>query len=312
MDPINFIFSCLIFPGLIFAGAVGLFFEGVDRKVAAHMQSRIGPPVWQPYLDVGKLLGKEDITPARSQRWMFTLAPLLAFGAILAVMTVIPVNSAAPAFGSTADLIVVIYLLNIPAIALMLGGYSSSGSFGIAGSGRYVVQLFGYEFPFIIAALTASVIVGSLSLTSIVNFQLQNGWLLFQAPLAFVAALLVAPGKLLKTPFDIPEAETEIVHGPLTEYSGPKLALFQLAYNIEMLAVAGFIVVLFLGGPNAFTVGGVQIPGVVSFFIKALGIVLLMTLIRCVTARLRIDQALRFYWIPIAIIALINLAVVVI
>ncbi|KXB04662.1 hypothetical protein AKJ48_01760 [candidate division MSBL1 archaeon SCGC-AAA261O19] len=312
VDPLNFIFSCLVFPGLIFACGVGCLFEGVDRKCAAHMQHRIGPPVWQPYLDIGKLLGKEDITPARSQRWMFTLAPLLAFGAILAVMTVLPVNSATPAFGSTADLIVVIYLLNIPAIALMLGGYSSSGSFGIVGSGRYVIQLFGYEFPFIIAALTVSAAVGSLSLATIVNFQSQNGWLFSQMPLAFIAALLVAPGKLLKTPFDIPDAETEIVHGPLTEYSGPKLAIFQLAYNMEMLAVAGFIAVLFLGGPTAFTVGGLQVPGVVSFFIKALAIVLLMTLIRCITARLRIDQALRFYWIPIAIIALINLAVVVI
>lgn len=312
MDPINFIFSILIFPGLIFAAGVGLLFEGIDRKIAAHMQSRIGPPIWQPYLDIGKLLGKEDITPARAQRWMFTLAPLLAFGAILAVMTVLPINSSVPAFGSTADIIVVIYLLNIPAIALMLGGYSSSGAFGIIGSARYVVQLFGYEFPFIVAALTTGVFTGTLSLAAIVNFQSQNGWLVFQLPLAFIAALLVAPGKLLKTPFDIPEAETEIVQGPLTEYSGPKLALFKLAYNMEILAVAGFITALFLGGPTAFAIGGAQIPGVVGFFIKALAVVLLMTLIRCVTARMRIDQALKFYWIPVAVLAIINLIVVMI
>lgn len=312
MNPLPFILAVLIFPGLLFTSIVGLFFEGIDRKIAAHMQSRIGPPIYQPYLDIGKLLGKEDITPVKAQRWMFTLAPLLAFGAILAVMTVIPVNSANPAFGSTADLIVVIYLLNIPAIALMLGGYSSSGSFGMAGSNRYVIQLFSFELPFILSVLTASAIVGSLSLANIVNFQAQNGWLLLQAPLAFIAALLVMPGKLLKTPFDIPEAETEIVHGPLTEYSGPKLALFQLSHNMKILAIAGFIAVLFMGGPTAFTLAGIQIPGVVSFFIKALVIVLLMTLIRCVTARLRIDQALRFYWLPVTLIALINFIVVMI
>lgn len=312
ISAIEFLLAYLIFPGLVFAFIIGLFFEGIDRKVAAHMQNRIGPPVWQPFLDVGKLLSKEDITPALAQGWIFTLSPLLAFGAILTVMVMLPVNAATPAFSSAADLIVVIYLLNIPAIALMLGGASSSTPFGTVGAERYVVQLFGFEFAFIVAALTAAVHVGSLSLSSIVEFQASNGWLLWHLPLAAVAALLVAPGKLLKTPFDIPEAETEIVHGPLTEYSGPKLAIFNIAFDIEILAVAGLITALFLGGPSSFVIGGVHIPGVVSFLIKCVAILLLITLIRCVTARLRIHQALKFYWAFVAVIALINLGWVVI
>lgn len=318
MDLISFLLSYLLFPGLVFATIVGLFFEGIDRKVGAHMQNRIGPPVWQPFLDIGKLLSKEDITPTNSQRFFFTAAPLLAFGAIITVMTMIPVNSAFAAFSSSADLIVIIYLLNIPAIALMIGGYASSSPFGIVGSGRYVVQLFGYEFAFITTALTAAAqlsVVGwsnPLSLTSIMQYQAQNGWLLFQIPLACIAALLVAPGKLLKTPFDIPEAETEIVSGPLTEYTGPKLAIFKTTFNIEILAVAGFIAALFLGGPTPIPVGSFVIPGVVTFLLKTVGILLLITLIRCVTARLRIRQALKFYWLPVAAIALINLGAVVI
>lgn len=312
MDPLTFTFAYLIFPGLVFAFIVGLLFEGIDRKVAARLQNRIGPPVWQPYVDTVKLLGKEDITPAASQRLIFTLAPLLAFGAIITVMVMLPVNSATIALGSSADLIVIIYLLNIPPIALMLGGSSSAAPFGVSGQERYVVQLFGYEFPFIIAVLTVGAQVGTLSLTEIVNYQAQNGWLMFQLPLAMVAALLVAPGKLLKAPFDIPEAETEIVHGPLAEYSGPKLALFRIAYNIEFLAVTGFIVALFLGGPVAHTIGGLYIPGVVSFFIKCVAILLLIILIRCIAARLRIDQALKFYWTFVALIALINLGWVVV
>lgn len=318
MDLINFLLSYLLFPGLVFATIVGLFFEGIDRKVGAHMQNRIGPPIWQPFLDIGKLFSKEDLTPTNAQKYFFTAAPLFAFGAIITVMTMIPVNSAFAAFSSSADLIVIIYLLNIPAIALMIGGYASSSPFGIMGSGRYVVQLFGYEFAFIIAALTVAAqlsVAGwsnPLSLTSIMQYQAQNGWLLLQTPLACIAALLVAPGKLLKTPFDIPEAETEIVSGPLTEYSGPKLAIFRTTFNIEILAVTGFIAALFLGGPTPMIIGGILIPGVVTFLLKTVGILLLITLIRCVTARLRIHQALKFYWIPVAAIALINLGAVVI
>ncbi len=304
---IEFLISYLLFPGLVFAMVFGLFFEGIDRKIAAHMQNRIGPPVIQPFYDIGKLFAKEDITPSNAQSLFFNAAPLLAFGSIITAMTIIPVSWAFKGFSTPADLIVLIYLLNIPAIALMIGGYASSSPFGIVGSNRYVIQLFGYEFIFIITALTAAFQAGSLNLVEIVSHQINSSWILFQAPLAAIGMLLAAPGKLLKTPFDIPEAETEIVMGPLTEYSGPKLALFKIAFNIEMLAVAGFLTALFLGGPVPLTIAGFQIPGVVIFLIKAVSVLILITLIRCVTARLRIHQALKFYWLPVALIALVNL-----
>jgi len=217
-----------------------------------------------------------------------------------------------------ADLIVVIYLLNIPAICVMLGGYSSACPFGAVGASRYVVQLFSYELIFIIAALTAAFKVGSdigviksLSLGEIVTYQAQNGWLAFKAPLAAAAMLVAAQGKLLRVPFDIPEAESEIVHGPLTEYSGPKLGLMRLAYGIELFAVAGLVTVLFFGGPVAHTIAGVQIPGVVSFLIKTFAIVLLTTNIRNIAARVRIDQAMKFFWTIIALLAIVNLIIVV-
>lgn len=318
MSVINFLISYLLFPGLVFSTIFGLLYEGIDRKIAAHMQNRIGPPLWQPFLDIGKLVSKEDIVPERAQKLFFSGAPLLAFGAIITVMLFIPVNSVEAALGSSADLIVVIYLLNIPAISLMIGGYSSSSPFGAMGSARYAVQLFGYEFAFIIAALTVTgqlIATGwgdPLSLTTIIEYQAENGWLIFQLPLACAAILLVAPGKLLKTPFDIPEAETEIVAGPLTEYSGPKLAIFKTAFNVEILALSGLITALFLGGPVSTTIQGVYIPGIFTFILKTIGILILITLIRCVTARLRIHQALKFYWIPVATLAILNLGWVVI
>lgn len=311
IEVLDFLLAYFIFPGLLFASAFGLLFLGIDRKVTAHMQHRIGPPVWQEFLDFGKLLGKEDITPAAAQGVMFTLAPLLALGAVVAVMLLLPINSAQPALTSVADLIVIIYLLNIPAICIMLGGYSSACPFGAVGASRYAVQLFSYELIFIIAALTVAFKVGSLSLGGIVTYQAQNGWLAFKAPLAAAAMLVAAQGKLLRVPFDIPEAESEIVHGPFTEYSGPKLGLMRLAHGIELFAVAGLITVLFFGGPVAHTIAGVQIPGVVSFLIKTFAIVLLTTNIRNIAARLRIDQAMKFFWTIIALLAIVNLIIVV-
>jgi formate hydrogenlyase subunit 4 len=310
---INFLLAYFIFPGLLFTGAVSLLFVGIDRKIAAHMQNRIGPPIWQEFFDIGKLLGKEDITPSSAQSTMFTLAPLFAFGAIIAVMLLLPVNSAQPALVLVADLIVIIYLLNIPAICVMLGGYSSACPFGASGGSRYVVQLFGYELAFIIAALAVAVRVGSLSLSDFVIHQVQKGWLVLDWRLlpAFIASLIAIQGKLLRVPFDIPEAEVEIVHGPLTEYSGPKLALMRIAYDIEILAVAGFITALFLGGPTPFTIGGIQIPGVVGFLIKCLAIVLFTTTLRCIAARLRIDQAVKFFWTFAFILAVVSLLLVI-
>ena len=308
MDPLTFLLAFLVFPGFLFAGVVALLFVGIDRKVTGHMQHRIGPPIWQEFLDVGKLLGKEDITPGAAQPLLFTAAPLIALGAIVAVMLYLPVVSGRPTLVGVADLIVVIYLLNIPAICMMVGGYSSACPFGATGAGRHVTQLFGYELAFILAVLAAAARAGTLALEGIVAHQVTHGWLLFTPVFpAALAALVAAQGKLLRVPFDIPEAETEIVHGALTEYSGPKLALFRITYNIEVLAVAGLFVALFLGGPTSYVVAGVQIPAVVDFLIKTFIVVLITTTIRNVAARLRIDQALRFFWTYAAGLALLGL-----
>lgn len=312
MEVINFLINSLIFPGLLFASLVGLLYVGIDRKVTGHMQHRIGPPIWQEYLDVGKLLSKEDITPGAAQSLVFNVVPLISLGAIVAVMLFLPISSAQPALTSVADLIVIIYLLNIPAICVMLGGYSSGSPFGASGAGRYVVQLFSYELVFILAIIAVVTRVGSLSLGTVVGYQAQQVWLVLDWRLlpAAIAALIAAQGKLLRVPFDIPEAESEIVHGALTEYSGPKLAIWRLAYDIETIVVAGLLAALFFGGPTAYVIGGTQIPGVADFLIKTLAIVLFTTTLRNIMARLRIDQALKFYWSFAALLAIISLVLV--
>lgn len=312
IEVVNFIINSLVFPGLLFASLVGLLYVGIDRKVTGHMQHRIGPPIWQEYLDMGKLLSKEDITPGAAQSLVFNTVPLIALGAIVAVMLFLPITSGQPALTSVADLIVIIYLLNIPAICVMLGGYSSGSPFGASGAARYVVQLFSYEFVFILAIIAVVAKVESLSLGTVVGYQAQQGWLVLDWRLlpGAIAALIGAQGKLLRVPFDIPEAESEIVHGALTEYSGPKLAIWRLAYDIETLVVAGLLAALFFGGPTAYVIGGTQIPGVVDFLVKTLVIILFTTTLRNIMARLRIDQALKFYWSFAALLAIISLVLV--
>lgn len=312
IEVLNFLFNSLVFPGLLFASLIGLLYVGIDRKVTGHMQHRIGPPIWQEYLDVGKLITKEDITPHAAQSLVFNAVPLIAFGAVVTVMLLLPVYSTQPALTTVADLIVIIYLLNIPAICLMLGGYSSGGPFGSVGAARHVVQLFSYEFVFILVIIAVIARVDSLNLTTVVGYQAQHSWLILDWRFipALIAMFISAQGKLMRVPFDIPEAESEIVHGPLTEYSGPKLAIWRIVYDIETLVVAGFIAALFLGGPVAYTIGGVQIPGVVDFLIKTLIIVLITTTLRNIMARLRIDQALKFYLTFGALLAIISLVLV--
>lgn len=312
-EVINFVISLLVFPGLLFAAGIALLYMGFDRKVGAHMQNRIGPPVLQEFYDFGKLMSKEDITPSVAQPLFFNFAPLVALGAIVTVMLLLPVNSVQPALLATADIIVIIYLLNIPAIGMMVGGYSSGSPFATVGASRYVIQLFGYELVFILAILAVAARVGTLNLATVVTNQATAGWLIFdpRLVLAFVAMMIGAQGKLLRVPFDIPEAYTEIVAGPLTEYSGPKLAIWRMVYNVETIAVLGLVVALFLGGPVSYNIGGYQIPAVFDFLLKVLVLVLITTTIRSVMARLRIDQALKFYWTFGAMLAVTSLVLAV-
>ena len=309
IDVAWFLAAVLVFPGLLFSSLVGLLYLGVDRKVTGRLQNRIGPPVWQEFIDFGKLMGKEDITPAPAQSSLFTAAPLLALGASVAAVLLIPVGSAQPALSTTADLIILIYLLNLPAVFLMLGGYASGSPFGTSGAIRYIVQLMGYELVFILAIAAFAARTGTLQLAGIVEYQARHGWLLFDWRIipAAAAMFMAVQGKILRVPFDIPEAESEIVHGPLTEYSGPKLAIWRLSYGIETVAVAGLVASVLFGGPTPYTVGGLVLPPVLDFIIKTFLIVMLTTLIRNIMARLRIDQSLKFYWTLPTLLAALSL-----
>jgi NADH-quinone oxidoreductase subunit H len=291
----NVILAYLIFPGFLFAGLIGLLATWIDRKVTARLQYRVGPPWFQPWADLLKLLGKETIVPTAGNRIVFLTAPLIGLaGVVLAAVTLWPTKA-----GYSGDLIVVIYLLLLPAIALMLGGSASGNPLSAIGASREMKLILSYELPFVLVISTVILKCGGIDLGSLTAFQAKHGWLInsFSGALSALAALIVGQAKLGAVPFDLAEAEQELAAGAILEYSGPALAVIKLTRAILYYIIPLFLVVLFLGG---FTLTPL---GMVELLVKYLIILTIIILLKNTNPRLRIDQALRLFWGPVTVIA---------
>jgi len=315
MNGLESIIYMLVFPGFLFLTSFAFACQYIDRKLYARFQKRVGPPFLQPVADFIKLLSKEDIVPKAADRTMFTAAPIVGLAAVLTAFIFIPVlalHALIPSF--EGDLIMVLYLLTIPSLAIFMAGWSSGNPFGQIGGMRAVVQMLSYEIPFFLALLGPALVVGSWSLGKILDYQLGGMWLVLLAPLGLFVAIITLQGKLERLPFDIPDAETEIVGGPMAEYSGRRLALFRAMLDIEMVVGAALIVTLFLGGYDliiSFSDLPWYLPYLVNgvvFFLKVLLIVGILALIKAVVARYRIDQmvSLSYRWmIPLSVAQII-------
>lgn len=299
----------LVVYGFILTVVLGLVASWIDRKITARIQYRKGPPFFQPWIDIVKLLGKETIIPSGASKAVFILAPLLGFGSVVMVSTLLWANNNLLFNSFLGDIIVVIYLLTIPSIAIMIGGFASGNPLGRIGASREMKLLLGYELPFILAILVPIIKSGlSLKLADILSFQAQNGAFALQASgiLALVAAVLCIQAKLGLVPFDIAEAETEIIAGPMVEYSGAPLAVFRLTKNMLLFTLPFFLIILFLGG---FNFDGIHI---LYSVLKYIAVLLIITVIRNTNPRLRIDQAMRFFWGPVTGIAVVAVVLAVI
>jgi NADH-quinone oxidoreductase subunit H len=315
MEVIKPLLYILVFPGFLFQFIFSTYLEWMDRKLYARMQNRRGPlytgyqGVLQPVADILKLFFKEDIVPAGADRFMFSLMPILGLAAVVTSGLYIPVWLFTPYNSFQGDLIVVLYLLSIPSLVLFLAGWFSVSPYSLIGATRVLTQLFAYEVPFFLALLTPAVVAGSWQIHQISVFPWTSGawWVIPIQVLAFVVALLTLQAKLERVPFDIPEAETEVVGGPLTEYSGKKLALFRIQKDILMLVGSAFIAALFLGGfPGGLLMGGFWL------LIKTAFIVFLLSVVRAGFARIRIDQIVSFSWKYLASVSLVQLLLVLI
>lgn len=306
------LFHILVFPGFLFVAVVGLLLAGIDRKVLARMQKRIGPPILQPVYDFIKLTGKETIIPAEANRFAYIAAPLMGLVSLVVMMLFIPISGFS-AFSGKADMIVILYLLTIPGVALIVGGAASGCPYAEIGVSREMVTMIAYELPLIIVLLAVAKKVGGsalcFSLTDISAWQASNGCALFHWSLipAALAMMLVIPAEVGTQPFDVAEAETEICEGPLVEYSGFPLAVFKLNTAMKMFIMTALFTTLFLGGLDT---GFIALNVLILVAISIVLTVLCMTLIHAVTARLKIEHLFKFYWTIVTALASVSLILV--
>ncbi len=300
----SIVVQLLFFPGFLFSAGLGLMAGWLDRKVSARFQYRVGPPLFQNFNDVFKLMGKETILPKSGLPWLFTAAPIVAL-AMLSVVATLVGGALFFGRGVGGDLIVVIYLLMIYSVAIVLGGAATGNVFSSLGAGREIKLLLADELAFLLVCLVPVIRSGySLELDRILAAQAEHGVFLgsISGVLAFVVGLLSVQAKMALPPFHIPEAETEIVEGPLMEYGGPLLAFWKIA-QFMMYAVFPFLLILlFWGGFNLRGMGWLGAAG------KYLLIVVVMIIIKNTNPRLRTDTALAFFWklaAPLALAAVV-------
>ncbi|MFB0920589.1 MAG: NADH-quinone oxidoreductase subunit H [Oscillospiraceae bacterium] len=313
MSILTLMINILIFPGGLFAIMLGLFLSGVDRKVYARLQRRVGPPIYQPGIDVIKLWQKETVIPRTASMFAFRAAPLVGFAGMFAAVALIPVTGIYSGLSQSGDLIVLLYLLSTPALALMIGASASGSPYGSVGLSREMTMVLAYEVPLLVVFLTVGMRVGmangdfaSFSMSSIVNYQLSNGNLLSDLRMlpAFLALLCCIPGTIGVVPFDLPEAETELAEGPLLEYSGAGLAVFKITGSLKILVMSALTVALFF--PSG--IGSFWLLNLVWFIFKCLVVSFFsITLVRATRARMRLDQAYKFFLIYPTSLALISL-----
>jgi formate hydrogenlyase subunit 4 len=315
--------------GLIFFGIIfGLLYKGVDRKLSAHMQGRIGPPIRQPFRDIVKLFTKENIVPENSIPWVFNLAPLAGLVATITILLYIPIGGFGPLVSSQGDLILILYLLIIPSLAMVIGGFASGSPYATVGAQREMATMIGYEFPLAIIIVTFAWVLGNntlgpglqnaFTLTAIVSTPVWGivGILgLIGAIILLLVLLLVTPAELSKIPFDTPEAETEIAGGLLTEYSGRNLGMFYLTDAVKTVVMASLIVALFFPYNLSSLFGLTSYPAMivdfVFFLIKVLIVIVFsVTLVRVAIARLKIDQVVYTYWVWFTLLALVGLILI--
>ncbi|MBI3262061.1 MAG: NADH-quinone oxidoreductase subunit NuoH [Acidobacteria bacterium] len=298
----------------------------LERKVIAWAQARLGPMrvgpygVLQPIADAVKLLIKEDITPARADKWVFTLAPIMALVPALVVFAVIPFGSEVTLFGRRMPLYItdvdvgLLYILSVASIGvygIILGGWSSNSKYPLLASLRASAQLISYEVATVLILVSVIVMAETVSMVGIVNAQYNAGlWYVFAQPVAFVVFFIGGLAETNRAPFDLPEAEQELTGGFHTEYSGMRFALFFLAEYANMIVVSAVATTLFWGGwlrpfPHVAALSVLEwVPSWIWFLSKTFVFLYVFLWVRATLPRYRYDQLMRLGWkvlIPIAI-----------
>ena len=282
-----------------------------ERKVLGWMQNRIGPNrvgprgTFQTVADVLKLLIKEDVIPEKADAGLFKLAPAIAFVPAFAVVAVIPFTPSIQFSDFAVGLLYYMAVSSITIIGIMVGGWSSNNKYALIGGMRSAAQMISYEIPLVMSVVGIALSVGSLNLAEIVEAQ-KEVWFIFPQFIGFVVFLIASVSELNRTPFDLPEAESELVAGYHVEYTGFRFAFFMLAEYTYIFAMASLTTVLYLGGWNA-PFGLTWVPPVIWFILKFLLVVFFLFWLRATMPRIRVDQLMQFAWKVLLPVALLNI-----
>jgi len=309
----------------IIGSVVALLYLGIDRRLVARMQARVGPPLVQPFRDVGKLMMKESIIPNGALRWLFQFSPVMCVMGSAALLLYVPLFGQPALFEGSGDAILLLYLLTIPSLALVAGGFASSSPYATVGAQREMVVMIGYEFPLSVTVVSIAWRIlqatdaNAFAFSSMAQYPIWD----LVGPLGFVGALLllvslisVTPGELGRVPFDLAEAETELAGGLLVEYSGRNLALFYLGNAIRGFAVLSLTVALFFPYGIAAGIGVTgTVPAVIidgAFFLVKVLLVMFVAvaLVRAAMARFKISQASVFYVMIMTMVSLMGLLLI--
>jgi NADH-quinone oxidoreductase subunit H len=285
-----------------------------ELKIMAHMQHRLGPMyagrfhgIGQPIADGVKLLQKEDVIPAAADSWVFALAPAVVLVPYIALFVVIPFSASILAENLDVGIFYVLAITAVSVIGVLMAGWASANKFSLIGALRAAAQLIAYELPMILAAVAVVMQAGTLSLVGIVEAQ-QHYWYVLTQPVAFLVFLIASLAELTRTPFDMPIAESEIIFGAYTEYTGLRFAFFMLAEYAGILAFSAIGAVLFLGGYQPLPFLGF-IPGFFWMNAKIGALAFLIIWLRVTYPRLREDQLQRFAWVVLIPVALADIMV---
>ncbi len=311
------IFQALVFPGLLFTVAMAFWFEYIERKVTARVQSRVGPlytgprGLLQPVIDFLKLLGKEELEPRGADKLLFHLAPVLAVTIPIFGMAYVPVASTSMPLNFQGDVLLVFLLLALSTLTIAIAGYSAITPYTSLGVGRLLIQYSMYESVFALCLAAVAVQTSSVSLEGIVSYQAEHAPLAIYQPIGFVVSLIALLAKLEKRPFDLPHAKQEIAAGWLTEFSGRSLAYMRLYSDLSMTWGISLVTVFYLGGPlgPGYPALG-PLAGFFWFGLKALLVSVVITLVSASSARVRVVGLAKRFWGRLFSLALLQLLLV--
>jgi NADH-quinone oxidoreductase subunit H len=314
-NPSSLLFKIILYPGFTFVALYAAFLVLIERKLAAKVQLRVGPQyagrfegILQSFADLIKMLTKEMIVPAGADRPLFIVAPFVATVLAGALIALVPVSPSLLIANLSYGLLAFFAILSLYPMVVLLAAWSSNNKFTLVGGLRALHQLIAYEVPMLVAALTPSLLARSINPFDIAQQQIALGIpFIVLAPLSAFAFFCCMVAELERIPFDIPEADSEIVAGWLTEYSSVSyLLLYGAAPYIKMYAFAGLFTALFLGG----WAGPAFLPADLWFQIKTFAVILAVQLLRAIYPRYRMDQLLALGWGRLFVLALANLVAV--